>query len=72
VELLKHKGIAATYHPGSPSWLATPEALDRIAEGWRAIGPFNAWLTTHVGPAEAVEGDPRPARRGAGPRGAGV
>jgi uncharacterized protein (TIGR02453 family) len=72
VELLKHKGIAATYHHGSPSWLATPEALDRIAEGWRAIGPFNAWLTTHVGPAEAVEGDPRPARRGASPRGAGV
>jgi uncharacterized protein (TIGR02453 family) len=72
VELLRHKGIAALQNHGAPGWLATPEAAERIADGWRAVSPLNAWLAAHVGAPEPVEGDPRPARRGVSPRGAGV
>jgi uncharacterized protein (TIGR02453 family) len=72
VDLLKHKGIAALVHHGSPRWLSTPKALDRVAQGWRAIAPFNAWLGAHVGPAQPLEDGRAPARRGANPRGAGL
>lgn len=64
VDLLRHKGIAALREHGSPRWLSTAKALDRIAADWRAIAPFNAWLGREVGPAEPTEGDPS-ARRGA-------
>jgi uncharacterized protein (TIGR02453 family) len=48
IELLRWKGITAWFeHPPEP-WLFTPKARDRVAEDWRAIGPLNAWLDTHV------------------------
>jgi uncharacterized protein (TIGR02453 family) len=48
IELLRWKGITAWFdHPPEP-WLFTPEARDRVAQGWRAIAPLNAWLDTHV------------------------
>jgi uncharacterized protein (TIGR02453 family) len=49
VDLLRHKGIAALRRHGMPPWLATREAAERIAEGWRALAPLNAWLAAHVG-----------------------
>jgi uncharacterized protein (TIGR02453 family) len=72
VDLLRHKGIAALLQHGVPGWLTTPEAAERIAEGWRAVAPLTGWLAQHVGAPEPLEGDPRPARRGVSPRGAGV
>ncbi len=70
IDLLRHKGIAAIRRHGSPRWLSTPKAVDRVAADWRAIGPLNAWLATEVGPAEPVQGDPRAPRRGVGRAGA--
>ena len=36
--------------PPAP-WLRTPAAADRIVEVWRATGPLNDWLASHVGPS---------------------
>jgi uncharacterized protein (TIGR02453 family) len=72
IELLRHKGIAGMREFGSPAWLSTPKALDRVRTAWRALAPLNAWLAAEVGAAEAVEGDPRAGRRPVSPRGGGV
>jgi hypothetical protein len=34
---------------GSPGWLTTPEAADRVAAAWRDMAPLQAWLDDHVG-----------------------
>jgi uncharacterized protein (TIGR02453 family) len=48
IDLLRRKGVTAWFeHPPEP-WLFTAEARDRVAEGWRAVGPLNGWLDTHV------------------------
>jgi uncharacterized protein (TIGR02453 family) len=56
-DLLRRKGLAAFADLGTPDWLATPEAADRILEVWRRTAALGRWLTRHVGPAEPVEGD---------------
>jgi uncharacterized protein (TIGR02453 family) len=48
IDLLRWKGITGWFdHPPAP-WLYTAEARDRVAEGWRALDPLNAWLDAHV------------------------
>ncbi len=47
-ELLKHKSITAGKALGTPEWLDTPEALDRIRGYWNEIRPLIDWLSTHV------------------------
>jgi len=51
VELLRFKSLAAmrTFEPAR--WLHTKAAADRITATWRAAGPLNRWLDTHVGPS---------------------
>jgi uncharacterized protein (TIGR02453 family) len=51
-DLLRHKSIALTVDHGDPDWFTTPQCTDVVAQGWRAISPFLAWLGTHVGPAD--------------------
>ncbi|HEV8298169.1 MAG TPA: DUF2461 domain-containing protein [Acidimicrobiales bacterium] len=50
IALLRHKGIYAHRSFGSPKWIGTPEALERITNAWRAAAPLNGWLNRHVGP----------------------
>jgi uncharacterized protein (TIGR02453 family) len=51
IELLRYKGITGWFtHPPRP-WLHTPEARRKVAEGWRALAPLNAWLAANVGPS---------------------
>jgi uncharacterized protein (TIGR02453 family) len=48
IDLLRMKGITAWFEHPLERWLFTPKARDRVADDWRAIGPLNAWLDTHV------------------------
>ena len=46
--LLRLKTLTASRHDASEPWLHSREALDRVADGWRALGPLNRWLERHV------------------------
>ena len=47
--LLRHKSLTASRAHPPAAWLHTPAALDRVAEGWRQLGPLNDWLRQRVG-----------------------
>jgi uncharacterized protein (TIGR02453 family) len=51
IELLRYKGLAAWIEFGSPPWLHTAEAADRVAQAWRDIAPLSRWLDANVGPS---------------------
>lgn len=51
IDLLKHRALAAWVEFGSPPWVHTAEAADRVASAWRDFAPLNAWLDDHVGPS---------------------
>jgi uncharacterized protein (TIGR02453 family) len=59
-DLLRRKGLAAFADLGTPDWLGTPAALDRIVDAWRRTDSLGTWLNRHVGPPEPVEGDQKP------------
>jgi uncharacterized protein (TIGR02453 family) len=50
IDLLRHKGLAVSRSWDAEPWLFTPEALDVVAEHWRAVAPLGRWLHRHVGP----------------------
>lgn len=37
---------------GEPVWMSTPEVVDRVRAGWRAVRLFVEWLTENVGPTQ--------------------
>ena len=45
IELLRHRSLTAGVSFGSPEWLETPEALDRVRATWRTLTPLVEWLT---------------------------
>lgn len=45
IELLRHRSLTASVDFGSPDWLETPAALDRVRESWRTLTPLVEWLT---------------------------
>jgi uncharacterized protein (TIGR02453 family) len=49
IGLLRMKGITAMFDHGVRQWLYKPEAADRVAKSWRALGPLNEWLNENVG-----------------------
>ena len=49
IELLRYKGLAAWIEFGSPAWLHTAEAAERVAQAWRDIAPLSRWLDANVG-----------------------
>jgi uncharacterized protein (TIGR02453 family) len=51
VRLLQHKGLTASKHFGTPKWLSTAKARDRIVQAWEGAASLNAWLDAHVGPS---------------------
>ncbi|MBC7373535.1 MAG: DUF2461 domain-containing protein [Frankiales bacterium] len=53
-ELLTLKSLTGVQQHPPLAWLHTPEAYDRIVTAWRALGPLNAWVQQHVGPARTT------------------
>jgi hypothetical protein len=51
-ELLAHRSLVAGRRLGAGSWLATPEPVHRVREGWRQLRPLVEWLVEHVGPRD--------------------
>ncbi len=50
-DLLTLKTLFAVQDLPAAPWLHTPAALERVRVAWRALGPLNTWLRTHVGPS---------------------
>jgi uncharacterized protein (TIGR02453 family) len=48
IDLLRHKALAAWVEFGSPPWLHTAEAADRVAQAWRDMAPLTDWLDANV------------------------
>jgi uncharacterized protein (TIGR02453 family) len=59
VRFLRHKGLTAARSFGSPAWLSTRAATDRIVDAWRGASSMNDWLDRRVGPSQM----PPPERR---------
>ena len=51
IDLLRYKEMMALKVYGTPKWLGTPAALDRVAEAWRLVRPLTTWVATYVGPS---------------------
>jgi uncharacterized protein (TIGR02453 family) len=51
IELLRHKGLTAGRTFGTPAWLSSRKALDRITGTWREARPVTDWLDLNVGPS---------------------
>lgn len=48
IDLLRNKGIIGWWQHPPRRWLHTAAARERVADGWRALRPLNAWLDAHV------------------------
>jgi uncharacterized protein (TIGR02453 family) len=53
-EWLRWKGLVAGREFGTPPWLHTAEARQRIVATWEAAAPLTAWLDRHVGPSQEL------------------
>ncbi len=51
-ELLRRKSMTLSKQFGTPAWMKTKAARDRIVELWWATAPLNAWLAANVGPTD--------------------
>jgi uncharacterized protein (TIGR02453 family) len=47
-DLLRHNRLMYWRRWAIGPWIATPEALDRVAQVWRDGAELNAWLTRHL------------------------
>lgn len=54
LELLQLKRLAVGTHEPPADWMWTPDAYDIIADGWRTVSIWCAWLTETLG-AELLE-----------------
>lgn len=52
IKWLRHTSMLVGRQYPPASWMATPEAKERVVEVWRAARPVIGWLDTQVGPAE--------------------
>jgi uncharacterized protein (TIGR02453 family) len=59
IDLLRRKGLIATQTFGSPKWMHTPGAAQRIRDSWTGVADLCAWLDAHVGPS-TLPPDDRP------------
>jgi uncharacterized protein (TIGR02453 family) len=48
IDLLRNKGIIGWWEHPPRRWLQTSEARNRLADGWRRLGPLNAWLDANI------------------------
>jgi uncharacterized protein (TIGR02453 family) len=52
IDLLRRKELMVIRDVGTPPWLPTPAALDRVREMWRQVRPLAEWAIENVGPAD--------------------
>lgn len=53
-ELVRAKALSAARHFPPDDVLTSPQVRDRVAEGWRALGPLNDWLRDQVGVSRVI------------------
>jgi len=56
IRLLRHKGVTIGRSWEPAAWMGTAKCAGRVADVWRAAGPVNGWLGTHVGPTTEPSG----------------
>ncbi|MGL4240311.1 MAG: DUF2461 family protein, partial [Beijerinckiaceae bacterium] len=61
IELLRRRRLTVSRRTKLPSWIYGPGALERIAETYDAMRPWNEWLAAHL-PAHRPDDLRRPAR----------
>jgi uncharacterized protein (TIGR02453 family) len=57
-DLLRMKGMHVGRTFGSPRWIHTKAAAERIGTAWRDAAPVNRWLDRHVGPSTLAPPEP--------------
>ncbi len=58
VDLLRMKGVHVGRTFGSPRWMHTAAAANRVVTAWRDAAPVNRWLDRHVGPSTLAPPEP--------------
>ena len=48
IDLLRLRRLAVTQSIPPEGWMTTPEALDRVQEGWRTVRVWNTWLAENL------------------------
>jgi uncharacterized protein (TIGR02453 family) len=59
IELLRRKGLIAMREFGTPKWIHTAGAAERVRDSWTGVADLCSWLDTHVGPS-TLPPDDRP------------
>lgn len=49
IDLLRYKSLMASQAFGTPTWLGTPAALNKVWNAWRQVTPLSEWITAKVG-----------------------
>lgn len=52
LELMRHRTLTASRDHGTPDWLQSGVAADRVREDWVALRPLIEWCDRHVGASE--------------------
>ena len=50
IRFLRHKGLYASKSWAPARWLGSRQAIERVIETWRGLGPLNGWLEKNLGP----------------------
>ena len=48
IDLLRLRRLAVTQSIAPEDWMTTPEALDRVRDGWRTVRVWNTWLAENL------------------------
>ena len=57
IEWLRRKGLVVVAEFGTPAWIHTARALNKVQDAWSAATALNAWLDSNVGPSQAPPED---------------
>jgi uncharacterized protein (TIGR02453 family) len=58
LDLLRMKGVHVGRTFGSPRWMHTAAAADRVVTAWHDAAPVNRWLDRNVGPSTLAPPEP--------------
>lgn len=52
LDLLRHRSLTCSRRYGTPAWVSSRSALQRVRADWRRMAQLVEWLADHVGPAD--------------------